>query len=342
MCSSVVKWPMPLVSVVIPLYQTERYIAGALASVLAQTFTRFECIVVDDGSSDAGPAIARACGDPRVRVVTQKNRGLAGARNTGIAESKGRYLAFLDADDTWHPDKLAAHVRLLESSPHIGVSFSASRFIDDDGNPIGLIQKPETVQYDAPSIFCRNPVGNGSAPVIRRETFDAIAFFDPRFGRTCWFDESFRQSEDIECWTRIAATTPWQFGFIDAPLTDYRVNTTGLSANTEKQLETWKRFRDKVAGYAPALAAQFGARAEAYQLRYLARRAVRGNAGNGKAFAMMCEALRLYPRLTVEEPARTLVTLAASLAQRVLPSALFARGTAWAMTHATRISGLRV
>jgi glycosyltransferase involved in cell wall biosynthesis len=332
----------PYVSVVIPLYQTQRYIADALASVLAQTSTDFEVLVIDDGSSDGGPAIARAVPDPRVRVITQLNRGLAGARNTGIAQARGEVVAFLDADDLWQPAKLEHHTSHLKSNPDIGVSFSASRFIDDDGAPIGLIQKPTGTRFDAPGIFCRNPVGNGSAPVIRRATLDAIAFYDPRFERICWFDESFRQSEDIECWTRIAATTPWRFGYIDAPLTDYRVNTTGLSANTTKQLETWQRFRAKVASYAPELAETHGNRALAYQLRYLARRAVRGNAANSPAFAMMCQALRLHPRLVAEEPARTLVTLAASLAQQLLPQSLFERGSAWAIARATRVSGLRV
>ncbi|MEQ1696637.1 MAG: glycosyltransferase family 2 protein [Hyphomicrobiaceae bacterium] len=332
----------PYVSVVIPLYQTQRYIAQALASVLAQTFTKFEVLVIDDGSSDGGPAIARAVRDPRIRVITQQNRGLAGARNTGIAEALGEVIAFLDADDLWQPTKLERHVAHLLANPAIGVSFAASRFIDDDGAPIGLIQKPTGNRFEAPDIFCRNPVGNGSAPVIRRATLDAIAFYDPRFERICWFDESFRQSEDIECWTRIAATTPWRFGYLDAPLTDYRVNTTGLSANTTKQLETWQRFRAKVESYAPALAASHGDRAQAYQLRYLARRAVRGNAANSPAFAMMWQALRLHPRLVVEEPARTLVTLAASLAQQLLPQTLFERGSAWAIAQATRVSGLRV
>ena len=333
---------MPNISVIIPLYQTERYIAEALASVLAQTHTAFEVIVVDDGSSDRGPEIARSTGDPRVRVVTQRNRGLAGARNTGIREARGSILAFLDADDLWQPDKLEAHIALLAREPSTGVSFCASRFINDDGHPIGLIQRPSGTSYKASDVFCRNPVGNGSAPVIRRATLEAIAFYDSNLDRTCWFDESFRQSEDIECWTRIAANTSWQFGYIDRPLTDYRVNSTGLSANTVKQMETWQRFRAKVANYAPDLEATFGDRAEAYQLRYLARRAIRGNAASSPALAMTARALRIYPRLLVEEPARTLVTLAASLAQQALPMTAFERCGQWAIDRASRVSGVRV
>lgn len=332
---------MPRVSVVVPLYQTERYIAEAVASVLAQTYTGFECLVIDDGSRDRGPDIARSFADPRVRVVPQANRGLAGARNTGIREAKGEFIAFLDADDRWAPEKLARHVALLDSDPAIGVTFSASRLIDDDGFPVGLTQSPARREFPSSYIFCRNPVGNGSAPVIRKAVFDDIAFFDAPLGRSCWFDESFRQSEDIECWTRISATTPWKFAFLDAPLTDYRVNTAGLSANTGKQLETWQRFRAKVKGYAPELEAAFGDIAEAYQLRYLARRAVRGSGPERPALGMMARAIRLSPRILTDEPARTLVTLAASLAQRVLPRAVFARCETLAMSGLSQMTGVR-
>jgi len=333
---------MPHVSVVIPLYQTERYIAEALGSVLAQTYADFECLVIDDGSKDRGPDIARAMADGRVRVITQQNRGLAGARNTGIREATGDYVAFLDADDRWAPGKLARHVALLDQNPSIGVSFSASRLIDDDGNPIGLTQSPARLDFPASYVFCRNPVGNGSAPVIRKAALDAIAFHDEALGRTCWFDESFRQSEDIECWTRIVATTAWQFALVDAELTDYRVNTTGLSANTAKQLETWQRFRAKVKGYAPALEADFGDIAEAYQLRYLARRAVRGSGPDQPALGMMARAIRLSPRILIDEPSRTLVTLAASVAQRLLPRAAFAHVESLAMSKLQRVTGVRV
>src|SRR5208283_1619355 len=82
---------MPKVSVVIPLYQTERFIADTVRSVLSQTFTDFEIIVIDDESSDSGPAIARSVDDSRIRVIRQENRGLAGARNSGIRNALGEY-----------------------------------------------------------------------------------------------------------------------------------------------------------------------------------------------------------------------------------------------------------
>lgn len=329
---------MPKVSVIIPLYQSERFICETLRSVQAQTFTDFEIVIVDDGSSDRGPALAKEFAEPRLRVVHQENRGLAGARNGGIAHAKGEYLAFLDADDHWSPAKLQRHVEQLDVDPTIGVSFSASALMDDDAEDMGFVQKPIGSIFDAISVFCRNPVGNGSAPVIRRKTLDAIAFFDKERGRTCWFDESFRQSEDIECWTRIAATTDWGFGYVDAPLTRYRVNRHGLSANVEAQLASWRRFRSKVASYAPALEARAGNLAEAYQLRYLARRAIRSSQF-APGLKLITAALKLEPRILLAEPTRTLATLAAGVVGVALPQAAVYRMARVAMSCA---AGLRI
>ncbi len=313
---------MVRVSVVVPLYQTEAYIGAALSSVLAQTFRDFEVIVVDDGSSDLGPAIAGATGDARVRVVTQENRGLAGARNTGIRHSRADIIALLDADDLWAPEKLRRHVAQLDANAFLDVSFSASRLIDGDGRDLGLVQSPISHALGAADFFRRNPIGNGSAPVLRRRAFDRIAFFDKGLGRLCWFDESFRQSEDIECWMRLKAMAGCQFGYVPEPLTLYRVNSGGLSANIGAQLATWRRFRDKVQTYAPDIVAVHGARAEAYQLRYLARRAIRSG-DRSAGLRLMLEALRRSPGLVTEEPSRTTSTLLAAIAKWCLPASAF-------------------
>ena len=192
-----------------------------------------------------------------------------------------------------------------------------------------MAQWPQRSTANADDVLCRNPVGNGSAAVLRRAALDAIAFWDEGLGRTCWFDESFRQSEDIECWTRIAATTAWQLALVPFVLVDYRVSAAGLSANTAKQLATWRRFRAKVTEYAPALNAAHGDLAEAYQLRYLARRAVQN--GDGRvALQLMHEALVLGPRIVVQEPARTAVTYVAAMAGAAFPAALSTRVLSYA------------
>lgn len=316
----------PVFTVVVPLYNAERYIAATLDSVLAQSFADYEVVVVNDASTDGGPAIVERymARDARVRMVVQENRGLAGARNSGIRAARGKYIALIDADDLWLPEKLALHVRHLDASPDVGLSFAPSLFIDERGAALGLAQTPKLTGIDSEHVFCRNPVGNGSAAVLRRAALDDVAFeIDaPEGRRTCWFDESFRQSEDIELWTRLAATTRWRIEGIAPALTLYRVNDGGLSANVEKQLATWRRFRDKLQGIAPALVAAAGRRSEAYQLRYLARRAAISGQG-ALGLRLVLGGLASYPAMLREEPKRTVLTLGFAAAATVLPSGLF-------------------
>jgi len=110
---------MPTVSVVMPIYNVERFVASSIESVLAQTFTDFELILVDDGSTDSSPDICRQYRDPRIRIVSQANRGLPGARNTGIRNATGEFVAIIDSDDLWRPEKLARHVAHLRARPEV-------------------------------------------------------------------------------------------------------------------------------------------------------------------------------------------------------------------------------
>src|SRR3954469_10712247 len=107
---------MPKITVIIPLYNKAAYIKRALDSVLAQTFSGFELIVIDDGSTDGGGAIVARCDDPRVRLIRQENAGPAQARNHGIDEASGELVAFLDADDEWMPRYLEHSVAALEQA----------------------------------------------------------------------------------------------------------------------------------------------------------------------------------------------------------------------------------
>ena len=99
----------PRISVVMPVYNVEDYVGAAIESVLSQSFTDFELIIVDDGGTDDSIAICRGFTDPRICIISQANRGLAGARNTGIAAARGDYVALLDSDDRWHASKLMMH-----------------------------------------------------------------------------------------------------------------------------------------------------------------------------------------------------------------------------------------
>lgn len=299
----------PVFSVVIPVYNVERYIKECIESVLNQTYKNFEIVIVDDGSQDNSIRIARQYLDSRIRIVSQPNRGLAAARNTGINASRGMFIALLDSDDFWHPKKLQEHFHHFSNDRTIGVSYSASLFVDEDSYLLGIGQFPKTNNVKAEDIFCRNPIGNGSAPVIRKsllqkvgkqvETEDGI--------RMHYFDETMRQSEDVEFWLRIALTTEFRFVGVARPLTYYRVNSGGLSANLEKQYQSWLYAVRKNRTINPQFFDTWFSLGSAFQKLYLARRAVKSGQ-TSTAFNLIHRALVEDIRILVREPKKTIET----------------------------------
>ena len=307
---------MTLVTIVVPAYNAEATLAETLDSLLSQTFPEFEILVIDDGSSDGTAALAQSYDDPRIRVIRQKNRGLAGARNRGIAEAIGRYIGFCDADDLWRPGKLAAHIAHLRSNKLVGASFSGSELIDETGTSLRLYQRPRLRDISAAHVFRRNPFGNGSTPVFRRAALDEIASYNDGLGRMVWFDESFRQSEDIECWMRFMLTTNWMVEGVPGALTLYRVASGGLSAATGKQYVAWDRLVEKLTPLSPEFFARHTPAARAYQLRYLARRAISAR-DSALALSLLGQSFAASRRPLWEEPLKSAVTWGAALALRL-------------------------
>ena len=315
---------MTKVSVIVPVYQVEKYIGAAVESVLQQTYKEFELLIIDDGSPDKSIEICQQLTDSRIKIIRQENRGLAGARNTGIRHAQGEYLAFLDSDDLWLPEKLEKHIEHLEKSPAMGISFCPSAFIDEVGQPRGTFSKPNLKDIE-PSILLRdNPIGNGSAPVVRRSALEEIKYQDNLYGTVedFYFDESLRQAEDLDCWLRIAIQTDWQIEGIPEALTLYRVNSGGLSAGLLKQLKYLEKVIEKTRSYAPELIDQWEVPVKAYHLRYLGRSAIRLRDGS-MAVKLMHQALATHWSIILEEPSRTLMTLATAYLLWLLPKSCY-------------------
>ncbi len=333
---------MNLISIIMPVYNVEKYVGEAIDSVLKQTYTNFELLIIDDQSPDKSIDICRSYNDPRIRIISQDNLGLAGARNTGINHANGQYIAFLDADDYWAPEKLEYHAQHLQVNPQIGISFCPSIFIDENSQLLGIKQSPKLSNIQMEDIFCRNPVGNGSVPVIRKKVFDDIQFegISNNTSRAWYFDETLRQSEDIDCWLRIAAQTNWEFEGIKPALTYYRVNEGGLSANVVKQFDSWKRARKNLQTTAPDCVTQWGKLAEAYQLRYLCRRAIRSR-DSSMALKLAVMAINTNYRILYKEPLRTLNTLCCAILIKLLPTMVFSQLESFAMQSVARVSTLR-
>jgi len=332
------------VSVIVPVYNAEQYVKDTLQSLLAQTHSNLEVIIVDDGSPDQSIEVCRQFTDSRIKIVQQANRGPAGARNTGIRHAQGDYVAFLDADDLWLPEKLEKHVHHLETSPLVGVSFSYSAFIDELGEYTGLYQIPRKIKgITAPYVLCRNPIGNGSAAVLRREVFEEIKFQDEYIGSEhCYFDEKFRGTEDIECWTRIAAQTTWETEGIPEVLTLYRISSGGLSANALNQYAALEKVLEKLCSLYPEILKSSEREARSYYLRYIARRALTLKDAE-LAVQMINQAIRQDWRILREEPQRTLITLVAAYLLRLMPRSLYNQVelTGYKLTEVTQRYQLR-
>ncbi len=335
---------MPKISVVMPVYNVERFVAEAVQSVLNQTFEDFELLIIDDVSPDGSVEICQQFTDPRVRIIHHTvNRGLAGARNTGVRQAQGEFLAFLDSDDCWHPEKLERHHTHLTSRPAVGVSFSRSAFIDEDGIPTHCYQMPRLTDIEAGYYLCRNPIGNGSAPVIRRQVFDDICYLSTFDGEEekCYFDDHLRRSEDIECWIRIALQTDWIIEGLPEALTYYRLNAGGLSANLLEQLDSWEQVIAKTRTYAPDFINKWEKRARAYQLRYLSRQAIRLRDGKMAAH-LLHRALATDPTILLQEPGRTILTMGASYLLWICPKPLYIKLESIAQAIIGRIQARRI
>ncbi len=201
----------PLVSVVIPVYNAQDVIGETIESVLAQTWTDREIVVVDDGSSDASGEIVRSFG-AQVRYVRQENGGVARARNRGIAESAGEYIALLDHDDLWHPQKLERQVTVLDGRPEVGMVITDVAHLARDGKPMGIVGAGYNPSETFARLFVRGYVPTPSAAMIRRSVFETVGGFDERFPSA--------GLDDHELWTRIAAR--YEIASIPEPLTYHR------------------------------------------------------------------------------------------------------------------------
>lgn len=319
---------MKLVSVIVPVYNAEKYIVATLQSVIGQTYQNFELLIVDDGSPDRSIELCRQFIDPRIKIICQQNRGVAAARNHGIRLAQGDYIAFLDADDLWFPTKIAKHVAHLERSTSIGVSYSYSTLIDANGTPLGLYQLPQTQNITPINFLLRDPIGSGSNLVARRAVLDAIKFPVEINGvvTQSYFDEDrqLNPSEDTECWLRMSIESDLKFEGIPEVLIQYRLHSGSFSHQFEKKTASWEKLLEKARSYAPTLMAKQENAAKAYQFTAIARRAINQGAGL-VALKLIYGALSSYWRILLEEPVRTLLTLAAACFLTLLPSALYRR-----------------
>ena len=234
---------MPAVSVIMPAFNVAPYVGDAIRSALAQTYTDFELIVVDDGSKDGTADVVGqlAREDRRIHLVQQSNRGLAGARNAALRAARGEFFALLDSDDLWEPDFLEEQMAILEAHPRVDIVTGNGWCLG--GARHGQLARPfpdprpepdlASIIGDEWSVFIMS--------VFRRSVYTTIGAFD----------ENMRSNEDYDFWLR-AAVAGLTFRRNDRPLGHYRVRTDSLSASDVRMLSgilyVYTKLRPVIAG----------------------------------------------------------------------------------------------
>ena len=214
--------PNPLVSIITPVYNGERYLSEAIDSALAQTYQNFELLIVNDGSTDNSAAIIKPfINDSRVIYIEQKNAGVAAARNTAIKQASGKYIGFLDQDDLWLNTKLEVQVATLEQDANIALVHSRQDFIDSQGNKIDYDWVTGGAGFCFEDMFKKNRIAVLTV-LIRKTIFDEMGLFNEHLSGT----------DDYDMWLRVTLKYPIQY--IDRALAFYRFHDSNISNNSFK------------------------------------------------------------------------------------------------------------
>lgn len=223
----------PLVSVIVPCYNMERFISDTIDSVVRQTYPHWELLIVDDASTDGTVGVVQkhCAQDNRIQLVVKpQHSGIADTRNQCLKMAKGRFLAFLDADDLWHPEKLEQQLQFM-TERNVGFSYSSYDCVDEDGNPTGkTIKAAGNLDYNA---YLHNTIIGCSTVMLDTEKVGTVVV------------PNFRTSEDAATWLNILRK-----GFIayaiKQPLTSYRIRQHSASSNKLKaSFDLWRVYRQQ-------------------------------------------------------------------------------------------------
>lgn len=239
--------PERLVSVIVPAYNAARHLARTLDSILQQSWSAWEAIVVNDGSTDETPALIEqyAQRDPRIRPLHQSNRGLSGARNSGLRAMRGDFVQFLDADDLLYPQRLAQSIAAFDAHPSWDAVVCHAVMIDEEDRPLLLPRRRAAHLANHRRMvawFLQRPLevlllGNlfpPHAPLFRRRAFDGLD----------GFDEQLRSLEDFDLWIRMLVAGR-VFGDTPECGVGYRRYGGSMSANVTRMDENWTRVLEQ-------------------------------------------------------------------------------------------------
>lgn len=257
----------PLISVIIPAYNAARFLRETLRSAQEQSYPNIEIIVVDDGSRDETPQVVAeaAEADARIQLHQQSNKGVATARNRGIEVARGAFIAPLDADDCWYPDKLRLQMaRFIEVGAAVGVVYSDYDEVDQQMRVIPRLQLRHLPEGDlADEFVLRNPIPCASTPLIRRVVLSAVGGYDVTLRET-----GGQGCEDWDLYLRLAEQT--QFAVVPVPLLAYRHVRGSMSTDPAQMLASYEALMNRLKKRRPALTSALCRRSRSRFFQYLA------------------------------------------------------------------------
>ncbi len=216
----------PPISVIMATRNYGHYLPKAIESVQRQTWTDYECLIIDDGSSDATPMVVRPyLSDTRFRYIQTSNLGQPRAKNLGLELSHAPLITYLDADDLWLPSKLERQLRLHRAHPELGLIYTRRSLIDPEGRHLPWPGRPQPRGMVLPEVLLSNPICFSSV-MFRRSVVEHVGGFDP----------SWQLAIDYDLWLRASRYYP--FDYIDEPLVRYRTGHANLSRNVLDRLAT--------------------------------------------------------------------------------------------------------
>jgi glycosyltransferase involved in cell wall biosynthesis len=258
-----------LVTVVIPAYNGEATIDETLRSVRSQTHSNLEILVVDDGSKDATTAIIErhAAADPRIRLISQSNGGVAAARNNGISQARADLIAFVDADDLWAPEKIEKQVAALRASgDRCALVYTWYSLIDEESEVIDRSYRPLEAGDVLERICLGNLVGNGSSALVTKEALVEAEGFDPQLRA-----RRAQGCEDLKLYFRVAERH--HFALVPEYLTGYRRTPTNMSSDYRQMFRSRMLVAEEMEQRQPQLTATIRA-GNAYYVQWLLERAM--------------------------------------------------------------------
>lgn len=289
---------MATISVIIPTYNAERTILETIESVQQQTFCDFELIVINDGSTDRTLELLATVQDPRLKVFSYENGGLPVARNRGIARSTGEFIAFLDADDLWTPDKLELQLAALQQHSNAGVVYSWTLFMDEKGESF---YADEPIHFEGnvlTQLLMKNFIASGSNAMVRRQAIESVGEFDP----------TLKSCEDWDYWLRLAVH--WSFVLVPKAQIFYRQSVGAMSSKVQVMEKYHLVVIERAFQSAPpelqSLKNQSLSRVYQYCAELYLRHSNKVDSVN-QAGGKLWMAIRLYPQLLLDEKARKLV-----------------------------------